>query len=272
MNNGNYSNLGGMPLTQNRLDFMQQSYLAAFGAIAKLCGNKSILFGVEHTGGDVSDGWIVVDGELLPFAGGSYGTRVVIIETALSLAFADSSMHDVEFTRYATCGSLGGFAFSDLIPLLSLQNVWKKDDLRQCVKDATYEGANFNGDGYGITAAEKGWRIFSKVYTDAAGAVLVNKNAADATFDTVGNHGGEKAHTLTSGEQGSYTFKNKVDDIAGGTATVVAVLNVNGTDVANDGGSNQSSYGTPLTKKPNSDANPHNNLQPYFVVLTLIKL
>lgn len=270
MNHIDFSNLGGLPFTQQRLEFMQASYMAAFSAMAQLAGNKTIIAGVVSAGGSVSDGWISYNGELIAFVGGSLDTDVVITDTGVPFTFGDATIHNVQFTKVATCGPVGTFPFADLVPLLSLKNVWKKDDLRQCVKDATYEAANFDASGYGLND-EVGWRIFSKVYTDAAGAVLVNKDPANAPFTLVGNHGGEKTHTLTPGEQGTFSFKSKNDDIGGGIATATAIININGTDIP-IGAGNQAAYGSTITKSPNADATGHNNLQPYFVVLTLIKL
>lgn len=271
MNRIDFTLLGGMPLTQDRLKFMQDSYTEALGALAQLCGNKTILYGVVKTGGLVSSGWISYNGELIRFVGGSYDTTVVISETPTPYVYADSNSKDVEYVKTATCGAGGAFDFADLVPLLSLANVWLPGDIKMKHVDQTYEDANFDVDGYGINA-EKGWRILSKAYPDTAGKTFVNKDDGDGDFDEVAKNGGEKEHVLTSAEQGSYTFKNKVDDIGGGGATVSAVNNVNGSDIPNDGGSNQGSYGTPLTKKPNADADAHNNLQPYYVILTLIKL
>lgn len=272
MNKIDFSHLGGMPVTQDRLDFLQQSYTAGFTAIAKLCGDKTILQGVENSGGTVSDGWIVINGEILPFVGGALAANVIIVETPTSYTFADGSSHDVEFVRYATLGSLGGFPFTDLITLLSLKHVWKKDDIRQCVKNAAYEAANFDGAGYGITAEEKGWRILSKAFVNAAGAVMVNKKDGDADFGLTENFGGAKAHQLAPTETGTIKFKTKQDDYGGGVSIGSQVINVNTNDIPNDGPGNQGGYGTELTVRLNNDATAHNNLQPYFVVLTLIKL
>jgi microcystin-dependent protein len=267
-----FTNLGGLPFSQNRADFMQQSYTEAFGALAKLCGEKVIVHGVVSDGVNVTDGWIVYNSELIRFIGGSYAAEVVITETATPYTFADNTLHDVEFTKTATCGPVGAFDFADLVPLLTLQNTWKKDDIRQCMKDAAYEAANFDVDGFGTTAAEKGWRILSKVYTDAAGAVLVNKKTGDTDFGLVGNDGGEKTHTLISGEQGALTAAAMLDDIGGGGATVIARLKMNGVEVIRNGASNQGGWGSDTTIPAAAAADAHNNLQPYFVVLTLIKL
>lgn len=267
-----FTNLGGLPFSQNRADYMQQSYTEALGAIAKLCGDKVILHGVESDGVNVTDGWIAYNNELIFFVGGSFASDVVITELTTPFNFGNNISHNVYFTKIATCGLSGAFPFTDLVPLLSLQHTWKKDDIRMCVKDAAYEAANFDSNGYGTSPAEKGWRILSKAYPNAAGAVMVNKKDADTDFGTVGNHGGEKAHTNQTAEQGTFTVSSTRDDIGGGGASVTASIKFNGTLLPENGGSNQSSYGTPLTVSLSNATNAHNNLQPYFVILTLIKL
>ena len=109
MNRIDFTNLGGLPFTQNRADFMQQSYLSALAAVANLCGNKTILYGVVNTDGSVSDGWISYNSELIRFVGGSYGAQVVISETSVPFTFADNTVHNVQFTKTATCGAVGNF-------------------------------------------------------------------------------------------------------------------------------------------------------------------
>lgn len=269
-----FTNLGGLPFSQNRADFMQQTYTEALGALAKLCGEKVIVHGVESDGVNVTDGWIVYNGELIRFIGGSYAAEVVITETGTPYTFADNTLHDVEFTKTATCGPAGAFLFADLVPLLSLQNTWKKDDIRQCMKNAAYEGANFDGSGYGTSAAEKGWRILSKVYTDAAGAVLVNKKTGDADFGLVGNFGGVKEAVLTTSQQGTFEVRKKHDDgfgTSGGGYVGEVDTQFNNVDVP-PGGANASTWGTPLTVSLTAGTDAVSKLQPYFVVLTLIKL
>jgi hypothetical protein len=257
MKRTDFTNLGGLKFTQNRLGFVQESFAEPLGAIARLCGDKTILYGVEVAGSNVSDGWIVVDGELIQFIGGSLAAQVVITETIVPLVFGNSATHNVHYTKTATCGVIGAFNFSELRPLPSLKNMWPKDSLRQCIKDAAYEAANFDIDGYGI-GDEAGWRILSKVYTDAAGAVLVNKKPADAEFGTVTNHGGEKTHTLTINEMPSHNHDMFNSDNASGAGKPAT-------------GSQPQEGGNLVTNYTGGGA-AHNNLQPYFVVLTLIKL
>jgi hypothetical protein len=260
MNNIDLTHLGGFPLEQDTLDFMQLDYKSAFGAIAKLCGNKTILFGVEIIAGNVTPGWIAVDGELILFQGGVYGGYVVIATVPTQVTYEDGLLKEAYYVKTATCGGIAGdFPFADLQPLLTLQNTWLPGDLKQKYVDAAYEAANFDGAGYGINK-EKGWRLLSSAVPDAAGKVLVNKDAADSDFDTVGNFGGEKNHTLTIPEMPSHSHGVKWFPKAGGDGN-----NVLGHQ-ATTNGPNETMI------QPTGGGNAHNNMQPYFVVITLIKL
>jgi hypothetical protein len=115
-----YSNLGGFPLTQDTLKFMQDSYRPALGVMALLAGNKTILSGVIVNGSNVSDGWISYNGELIPFIGGGIAADVVIDEVGTAVTFQDNNQRTVYFTKTARCGAPGTFPLSDLQQLPTL--------------------------------------------------------------------------------------------------------------------------------------------------------
>lgn len=274
MNFSDLTHTGGLPLTQNRIDFLQQSYLAAFAAIAHLCGSKTILYGVVNTGGVVSDGWISYDGELLPFVGGAHAAEVVIVETPAALTFADASSHDVEYTRYATCGTGGVFDFDELVPLLSLQNMWMPGDVKEKYCDAAYIAANFDpGTGVGMNA-DTGWQIMAFAYPDSAGKTFINYDPADGDYDEPGLIGGDKTKTLAANEQGTFTVAAKTDDLinaVGGGGNAQVKYRFNGNEAA-DGAANAASYGSNLTVALSAAANAHDVMNPFFVILKLVKL
>ena len=275
MNRIDFSWLGGLRFTQNRLNFLQTSYFEAFASIAKLCGNKTILYGVVNTGGSVSDGWISYNGELIRFIGGSYAAQVVITETATPYTFADASVHDVEFVKTATCGSVGSFPFSDLVPLLSLQNIWLPGDMKEkiFVDGATadaYIAANFAA-GIGINE-QRGWAIVTTVYPATKGKVFVPVDDTDTNLNQVGKIFGAKTHTLAGNEQGPITAAAQIDDIGGGIASVIARLRINGTEVPRDGAGNQSGWGSNAVVAAAAATNAHNIMQPTYAILKLVKL
>jgi hypothetical protein len=266
-----FSYTGGFPLDEDTLGYLQSSYTGALAAVAKLAGDKVILTGVVVTGSTVSAGWISYAGRLIPFLGGSVAAKVYIQNAGSVAMFEDGVNKTVFFEETATCAALGDFNFSELVRLSSLQNIWLPGDLKQKYVDNAYIAANFDVSGYGLNA-EIGWRILSSAVPAAAGKVLINRDAADTDFDTAGKNGGEKTHTLLGTETGTLKIKAKINDADGGAETEYQGISMNGQLIPKDGGANATSYGSEITVRLNNDAIAHNNLQPYFVVLTLIKL
>ena len=104
MNKINFNQTGGFPLSTNILDAMQSAY-AIFNQLGSLAGNKAIISGCEQLGNTVADGVIFLNGEILPFKGGSIGTSIIIKEESESRVFEDGATKPVIFKKYATFGS-----------------------------------------------------------------------------------------------------------------------------------------------------------------------
>ena len=83
-----------------------------------------------------------------------------------------------------------------------------------------------------------------------AGKVVVGLDSTDTDFDTVGETGGAKTHTLTTSEIPSHTHALNASDNPGGSGAI---------EVA--GGSPTSTQSTQAT----GGGSAHNNLQPYIV-------
>ncbi|RAJ75542.1 hypothetical protein CLV59_109156 [Chitinophaga dinghuensis] len=114
-----FGNLGGFPLTQDLLLYMQSSYRDAISGMAKVCGNNVIVSGMEDNGTSFSDGWIVLDGELLPFVGGPKQSTFIVVDDKNNEIFEDGVSRTVYFTRYARFGS-GGRPITDLFRLSTI--------------------------------------------------------------------------------------------------------------------------------------------------------
>jgi hypothetical protein len=110
-----FSKLEGLATYQDTLDFLQTSYRDAISAIAKAFGSRVIVTGVTDQGATYSDGWIVIDGELMPFAGGLKTDRLIIEDVTDTEVFGNGSVQTVYYTRRAKLGITGGYAFSDFI-------------------------------------------------------------------------------------------------------------------------------------------------------------
>lgn len=113
----------GFPYSQDMLDFMQQSYRDAIGAIARSFGSLVIVTGVADMGTDWGNGWVAINGELMPFVGGVKAARVIVTETSATEVFEDTSVQNVYFTKQAVLAGAGGNAFADFVRLSTVQQL-----------------------------------------------------------------------------------------------------------------------------------------------------
>ncbi len=105
----NFSNLGGSPFDQQTLEFMQSAYTGISEMLAGVIGDNVIVSGCVVNGNSISAGWVIVGGELLPFAASQTGVQAtfVVRELTESLVFEDGNSKPVEITRYAEFGTSG---------------------------------------------------------------------------------------------------------------------------------------------------------------------
>lgn len=258
MNSLNLNQLGGLPFTQPDLKWLQDNYSSAFAAIANLIGDKVIVSGMVEAGGNVTNGWIALNGELIPFVGGAIGTgEYVINEVITNRTFNDGGSKPVRISRVAQFSAGGAYLYSDLVRIATLkEGMPKTGDIKEIYCDNVYMDANFDGDGYGINE-RVGWRILSKAYPATAGKTFVNYDEADDDFDTLLATGGEKEVELTENELPEFSIETpkKKNDIDRGVSGAASTWSVDESDVNNIG---------------NGEA--HNNMQPYMVILKIVKL
>lgn len=259
-----FSKLGGYPLAQEDLDWLQSSYQAAFAVMADLIGDKVIIKGMVEAGGSVTAGWISIGGELVPFEAGAIGTGEFIIDVLTQpLQFLNGDNNQVLITRVAKFSAGGPNQYSDLkrIETLKLGLVPK--------------GAIMMWSG-AIGSIPAGWALCDGVggTPNLSGKFIVGYNAADPDYNAIGNAGGAKAVTLSTNEQGSFTVATKTDDLinaAGGGGVAHVRIRFNGNEPAN-GGANGSTFGANLTVTLSAATDAHENRPPYFTLAYIIKL
>ena len=92
------------PLSSETLDFMQQMAVLT-AKLAGLGGINYILNGCVETGSSVAAGVIVINGEILPFIGGTKTTYVVIEETNRSVTAESQLYADIYTSRVCRFGT-----------------------------------------------------------------------------------------------------------------------------------------------------------------------
>lgn len=229
-----FSNIGGFPLTQNTLDFMQASYRGALSGIAGLLGEKVIANGVAVQGNQISDGWIVYGGELIPFVGGAYSDQVIIQEVSASATFQDNNVRPVYYTKQAIPGQPGNFPFSDLKRLSRIQDVWVRGDIKHVDCTTDYIANNFLPDGTGINE-RFGWAICNgnNGTKDRRGRLSIawddrvndpGNGIWDVLYNTIGGTTGQRKHTILQSELPAVLnliFKNAPIFAKSGTANTI---------------------------------------------------
>jgi hypothetical protein len=115
-----FDKLGGLYVYQDTLDFLQKAYSETIEGFAKGLGNKFIVSGLTVAGGNISDGFIVVNGELLPFIGGAPLAYVKIETIVTKEQFDDGALKDTYTIRRAKMVALPG---ADIFPYSDLQRL-----------------------------------------------------------------------------------------------------------------------------------------------------
>lgn len=365
-----FTHLGGLHFWQNTMERMNNAFANDADAMASFLGNKFVVTGCVDDGTAVSSGWIVVNGEKLPFVGGNKSTWVIIEEITGDESFESGTTQTVYFDRRAKFGVAqsgpNDFLYTELARLpfaatslsdfmLKINRIMKdiihfepEVILDGCLVSNINTGSStcdisegfvlFNGkpvnspmytgqypaylkeNGGWVTSQPssglfikfdphtsqryknvldraitpngrivmyetlsdrfdtstglgkwemKGYKLVSAAQSRVPKGMwydgIAVTNVTDANHTTPGNVGGEKTHQLSSLEQGSFTAKVKNDDTSGGGQNMVAQLNLGGTDVPNNGASNQGGYGTEITVHLSNATNAHNNEEPYII-------
>jgi hypothetical protein len=105
MNRIDFTQPNGFPLEANTLDFMQSDYQNALKGMSAFFGDFTIISGLTVSGGLVSDGWILVDGELVYFQGGTLQGSYYIELTVVKKANQNGALIERYYTKKARFGT-----------------------------------------------------------------------------------------------------------------------------------------------------------------------
>lgn len=123
MNKANFLNFVRFIADSETWDFMQQmTHLVS--NLALLGGKNYILSGCEVTGSSVSAGIVVVNGEIMPFAGGTLAENVIINETTESVQYEDIINENLYIYHTAIFGtSTPSYKWADFVRINNLTDL-----------------------------------------------------------------------------------------------------------------------------------------------------
>lgn len=125
MNKGNFLAKDDFPPSTYLLDFLQSQSLLAAQA-ARLGGTNYILSGCTETDGIVSPGYIVIDGEIVPFAGGAVKDKITIGQEKISESAFGVDYPEAYTIRTATFSATGEYRWGDFVQVLTNQELKAK--------------------------------------------------------------------------------------------------------------------------------------------------
>lgn len=164
------------PMDLDGMDFLQKMIHQVY-KLAELGGGNYILSGCTEADGIVSDGHIVIDGELLEFKGGQKQDYILIVENKETIYDEEEEYPEAYISRYATFANEGKLKWDDFQKVLSHQ------DIDKILKDIT-------GDAPGTVKMWAGMESkIPKDYMLCDGRVL-SKDEYPLLFDNIGfTHG-----------------------------------------------------------------------------------
>lgn len=223
MNRINFNQPGGFPLSTDVLNQMQVTY-TLLNSLGMVAGDKSIISGCTSDGSNVSDGVVVINGEILEFKGGPVQTKVIIVEEVTQLVFGDENSKDAIYKRYAQFGTGTTFwLWSDFISVFPAREVsgalagkaslGAVTTLQTKVEELEKKAAVFQSGG-GMVLWNKpasqipvGWQEV----VDWRGRIPAGFDPADDDFKPMGKEAGSKTVALTAENNGPHTHDLKLN-------------------------------------------------------------
>ena len=278
MNRVEFQQTGGFPLETDTLNFLQ-SGLAMLQVLFALGGDNYIVSGCVSTGSNTTDGFVVLNGELLPFKGGLNQTRIVVRQNVTPRNFENGTSKGVFIDRFVTFGTGdGSILFTDLQSIKNLKTFRELPHLSSDLIDsersdvlATSKAVKNSVDALKNQLPVGSILIWSgAINTIPAGFALCDglegrpnlKNtfvlgAGDQY--SVGAVGGEKEHVLTIAEMPAHHHTLNGAHI--------------GQEYSADNGSRRNSKDASNPNTTDTGGNmAHNNMPPYYALAYIIKL
>lgn len=288
-----FTKAGGFPLTQNTMNFIQNSYNSVLEALSRAVGDYVIISGVTDLGGNVySDGWVTYNGKIIPFEGGSLG-NVSIVTVTSDETYRDSSVYTVNYEYKAVFGA-SGIPFTTF-KRLSLDQLNTEIQNVENIAVSAVTIANNAVSGtipvgaimmWAGTTAPSGWAICDGTNgtPNLSSRFIVGYNAGNPDYDAIGKTGGAThitlgttqmpSHSHTINSAGSHTHTLPTGPFAVWISNEAdAGSGSSGNEVAGTGQPNTNSSGSHThTMSSEGGGQPHENRPPFYTLAYIIKL
>lgn len=262
MNSVNYLGQSQFPLSSDTMNFMQDMTFLTAQLSAVAGDGLLILSGCVDSGLSVTSGYVLINGEILPFAGGAKQNTVYIEEVRRDVDASGYHFSQVYKIRTVKFGlGTGQQNWGDFVPVAT------NKALANAIAKINMQLQSLKGIPAGIivmwsgspAAIPTGWALCDGVQSpvNLSGRFIVGYNSSDDDYDTIGSTGGSKQVTLTVGQMPAHThagvpFKTGNNDRGGESSNY---------SLDNDGDTASAGQGQ-----------PHENRPPYYVLAYIIKL
>lgn len=263
---------GGFPFDQQTLEFMQLNTKDVALGLASVFGPYVILSGVAVSGPNYTDGWVLYNGELLPFSGGTVQTKIKVVEVIGTAEFEDAGVKEIEKTRICQLSASEGVNVSSFTRMGALADLYKqeqRDNLMYktgCVLHIKLSAAIIPtlfdiGTGVGTAEPYLGWAIDS----DSMDRFILGWGAFSGEADGTVIGGAERV-TLSLGELPAHNHAN-------GSYNQLMKLGTNTSDaIGLDATAGEPDLLDTETIASVGGGESHENMPPYVVYLNIVKL
>lgn len=279
MNKINFTAKDNFPLSSDTMDMMQQM-IGSSASMALLGGSNYILSGCVDDGTNVSNGIIIIGGEILPFEGGTKKTKITIQQTTKTLTAFGIDYPEAYIYRSAKFSDTGEYTWSDFVQVLTNKQIEERinalkgeetgfvkmwsgrvdripDDYKLCNGDVVTT-AQYPELAYSLGKETE--QSFS--LPDLRKRFIVGyDNAVESGYNSMWETGGVEKVTLTVDQMPAHTHKIEFVDEKWGD-------NANSRPFPNPAGT--SGYQADTTSSGGGQS--HENRPPYFVLAYVIKV
>lgn len=156
----------GWPFSANTFQFMQEQLLQ-LQTLSLLGGSLYVVSGCVNVAGNVGDGFVVINGEVLRFVGGAVQTNVVVLAPPTTASFGDPAtgatpqIYNYSYDRYATFGTS-----STQYAWANFENKDMAKGMLQRLKEAE---ANITNNATAVAAVTTAFNAYQPAWADITG-------------------------------------------------------------------------------------------------------